>query len=161
MITNMSRTLLLVLGVSIAVITTRVYGQPDSSSNPRWLLVTTAELAGELEPLVIRRQQQGFEVLKVYRDVQLRRSDWNSQSIRNKISELCREPDRSTYVLLVGDWNEHNGLSYLPPATGKQGHSRGRPQTMHTVFQMRGMTYYCSRKVLPALLKMCGNSWLR
>ena len=127
MITNMSRTLLLVLGVSIAVITTRVYGQPDSSSNPRWLLVTTAELAGELEPLAIRRQQQGFEVLKVYRDVQLRSSDWNSQSIRNKISELSREPNRSTYVLLVGDWNEQNELSYLPPATGKQGRMQGSP----------------------------------
>ena len=121
----MIRRLLLSIAVSFALNTSPVYGQPDSSSNPRWLLVTTSDLATELEPLILRRQQQGFEVLKVYRDDQLPSSDWNSESIRNKISELSREPNRSTYVLLVGDWNESSKLSYLPPATGKQGRMQG------------------------------------
>jgi hypothetical protein len=113
------------LALSFALNAARADGQPDFSSNPRWILVTTAELASELEPLILRRQQQGFEVFKIYRNVQLPISDWNSEFIQNKISELCPGPSRSTYVLLVGQWNKGNELSYLPSGTGKHGRMQG------------------------------------
>ncbi|MCC6512027.1 MAG: hypothetical protein IT423_23215, partial [Pirellulaceae bacterium] len=86
----------------------------------------TAELVQELQPLVSRRHQEGFEVIKVIRDSRLPSSDWNADYIRNKISEV-HEPNRSTIVFLVGDWTESRQNSYVPPGIGKQGRMKNAP----------------------------------
>jgi Peptidase family C25 len=112
--------------VCVALATSWLHAQSDSGKKPRWLLVTTAELAKELEPLVLRRQQQGFEVFKVIRDDQLPNNDWNAEFIRNKISEI-HVPNHATQVLLAGDWNESNKLSFVPPGKGKQGRMQNAP----------------------------------
>lgn len=103
-----------------------VFGQADATQ-PRWLLVTTGELVDELEPLVQRRQQQGFEILKLIRGGQLSRSEWTSEFIRDKISELSLESKRPLYVLLVGDWEANNQLSYLPSTLGEHGRMKNAP----------------------------------
>ena len=112
--------------VCVALGTSWLHAQSDSGGKPRWLLVTTAELAIELEPLISRRQQEGFEVLKVIRDSRLPNSDWNADYIRNKISE-SHESNRSTMVFLAGDWTESSKQSYVPPGTGKQGRMQNAP----------------------------------
>jgi hypothetical protein len=99
--------------------------------------VTTAELEIALEPLVSRRQQEGFEVIKLIRDSRLPNSDWNADYIRNKIAE-SQESNRSTIVFLVGDWNGSSKHSYVPPGIGTQGrmknastdHSYGVPNEL-------------------------------
>ena len=120
LVTNITWSLALSFVLSAALWTSRLHAQSEAGGNPRWLLVTTAELESALEPLVSRRQQEGFDVLKLIRDSRLPNSDWNADFIRNKIAE-SRESNRSTIVFLVGDWNESSNHSYVPPGIGKQG----------------------------------------
>lgn len=128
MVTSMIRNLTLLISLCLVSETSWLQAQSDSNRKPRWLVVTTAELAGELEPLIVRRQQQGLEVVKVFRDAQSTGTAWNSEFIRNKIFEMSREPSRPTYVLLVGDWNEGSEQTYVPTGKGK----RGRMQNAST-----------------------------
>ncbi len=95
----------LLLAVWVAAASSYLPAQIESVSKPRWVLVTTSELASELEPLALRRQQQGFEVIKVVRNAGIADTDWNDEFIRHRISE-SRAADRATFVLLVGDWTQ-------------------------------------------------------
>jgi hypothetical protein len=118
--------LMLLFVLCLVLGTSWLHAQSETGGKTRWLLVTTAELEIELEPLVSRRQQEGFEVFKVIRNSRLPKSDWNADYIRNKISEI-HESNRSTIVFLAGDWNESSKQSYVPPGIGKEGRMQNAP----------------------------------
>ena len=119
MVTNNSRSAVLVLAGLLTLVTPTVQ---SAEERPRWLAIVASGLVEAVQPLVVRRRDEGCEV-----QLHTVSNTDNPESQLAWVKSQVGDFSTPTYLVLVGDWFAASENCYVPPAFGQHGRMRDNP----------------------------------